>query len=159
MCNPNHNYMHITENPVRQRDSLHFLWGKHLQCRSIKDLITKMGVAHTSRLIQQVLFSHSPSPLFSFFLVLLLQQKLLNFRVTRQPQGSQNNLSCMQLEHSVSEYTWESPYQSWVIGPYLHQALSDVEACTDDVKIPFVLSSLRMLIGGIWGTGYYSTNP
>ena len=33
MCNPHPNYMHITGYPVRHGDSLHFLWGKHLQCR------------------------------------------------------------------------------------------------------------------------------
>ena len=60
----------------------------------------------------------------------------------------------MQLEHSASKYIWKSQYQSWDIGPYLHQALSDVEACTDDVKISFV-----MVIGGIWGTGYYCISP
>ena len=32
MCNPCHNYMHVTGYPVRHRDSLHFLWGRHLQC-------------------------------------------------------------------------------------------------------------------------------
>ena len=32
MCNPHHNYMHITGYPVWHGDSLHFLWGKHLQC-------------------------------------------------------------------------------------------------------------------------------
>ena len=32
MCNPHHNYMHITGYPVQHGDSLHFLWGKHLQC-------------------------------------------------------------------------------------------------------------------------------
>ena len=32
MCNPHPNYMHITGYLVRHGDSLHFLWGKHLQC-------------------------------------------------------------------------------------------------------------------------------
>ena len=32
MCNPHPNYMHITGYPVQHGDSLHFLWGKHLQC-------------------------------------------------------------------------------------------------------------------------------
>ena len=31
-CNPHDNHMHITGNTLRHRDSLHFLWGKHLQC-------------------------------------------------------------------------------------------------------------------------------
>ena len=31
-CIPHHNYMLITGNTLRHRDSLHFLWGKHLQC-------------------------------------------------------------------------------------------------------------------------------
>jgi hypothetical protein len=35
MCNPCHNYMHITGYPVRHGDYLHFLWGKHLQCTFI----------------------------------------------------------------------------------------------------------------------------
>ena len=33
MCNPHPNYMHITGYPVRHGSALHFLWGKHLQCR------------------------------------------------------------------------------------------------------------------------------
>ena len=36
MCNPCHDYMHVTGYPVQHRDSLHFLWGKHLQCRSLQ---------------------------------------------------------------------------------------------------------------------------
>ena len=32
MCNPHPNYMHITGYPVQHGDSLHLLWGKHLQC-------------------------------------------------------------------------------------------------------------------------------
>ncbi len=34
MCNPHPhpNYIHITGYPVQHGDSLHFLWGKHLQC-------------------------------------------------------------------------------------------------------------------------------
>ena len=32
-CNPHNVYVHITGNILRHRDSLHFLWGKHLQCR------------------------------------------------------------------------------------------------------------------------------
>ena len=31
-CIPHHNYMLITGNTLQHRDSLHFLWGKHLQC-------------------------------------------------------------------------------------------------------------------------------
>ena len=31
-CNPHDNYMHGTGNTLQHRDSLHFLWGKHLQC-------------------------------------------------------------------------------------------------------------------------------
>ena len=31
-CNPHDNYMHVTENTLRHRDSPHLLWGKHLQC-------------------------------------------------------------------------------------------------------------------------------
>ena len=31
-CNPHNIYVHITGNILRHRDSLHFLWGKHLQC-------------------------------------------------------------------------------------------------------------------------------
>ena len=29
-CNPHNIYVHITGNILRHRDSLHFLWGKHL---------------------------------------------------------------------------------------------------------------------------------
>ena len=31
-CNPHDDYMHVTGNTLQHRDSLHFLWGKHLQC-------------------------------------------------------------------------------------------------------------------------------
>ena len=31
-CNRHDDYMHVTGNKLRHRDSLHFLWGKHLQC-------------------------------------------------------------------------------------------------------------------------------
>ena len=31
-CIPHHNYMLITGNTLRHRNSLQFLWGKHLQC-------------------------------------------------------------------------------------------------------------------------------
>ena len=34
LCNPHDNYIHVTGNTLRHRDSLHFLWGKHLQCGS-----------------------------------------------------------------------------------------------------------------------------
>ena len=30
-CNPHDDYMHVTGNTLWHRDSLHFLWGKHLQ--------------------------------------------------------------------------------------------------------------------------------
>ena len=33
--NPHDNYMHVTGNTLRHRDSLHILWGKHLQCTAI----------------------------------------------------------------------------------------------------------------------------
>ena len=32
MCNPHHNYIHITGYPMQHGDSLQFLWGKNLQC-------------------------------------------------------------------------------------------------------------------------------
>ena len=35
-CNPHDDYMHVTGNTLRHRDSLHFLWGKHLQCTRVK---------------------------------------------------------------------------------------------------------------------------
>ena len=41
MCNPHPNYMHITGYPVRHGDSLHFLWGKHLQCRNLQERVRK----------------------------------------------------------------------------------------------------------------------
>ena len=34
-CNPHDDYMHVTGNTMRHRASLHFLWGKHLQCMYI----------------------------------------------------------------------------------------------------------------------------
>ena len=38
-CNPHNNYMHVTGNTLRYRDSLHFLWGKHLQCKLFKKYV------------------------------------------------------------------------------------------------------------------------
>ena len=35
-CNPHDDYMHVTGNTLRHRDSLHFLRGKHLQCRLVQ---------------------------------------------------------------------------------------------------------------------------
>ena len=32
-CNPHDNYMHVTWNTLRHRDTQHFLGGKRLQCR------------------------------------------------------------------------------------------------------------------------------
>ena len=34
-CNPHDNYVHVTGYPVLHGDLLHFLWGKHLQCKKI----------------------------------------------------------------------------------------------------------------------------
>ena len=33
--NPHDDCMHVTGNTLQHRDSLHFLWGKHLQCSEI----------------------------------------------------------------------------------------------------------------------------
>jgi hypothetical protein len=43
MCNPCHNYMHITGYPVQHGDSPHFLWGKHLQCRFFQSVFNPTG--------------------------------------------------------------------------------------------------------------------
>ena len=34
-CNPCHNYVHVTGYPLLHGDLLHFLWGKHLQCKTL----------------------------------------------------------------------------------------------------------------------------
>ena len=66
MCNPHPNYMHITGYPVRHGDSLHFLWGKHLQCTQLK---SKLLLKSTSN--DFICKNQSPLSCWQFFFIKL----------------------------------------------------------------------------------------
>ena len=61
-CNPHDDYVHVTGNTLPHRDSLHFLWGKYLQCSYL----------HLGWILQFSVSSHTPQFFFVFPFILIL---------------------------------------------------------------------------------------